>query len=145
MKTIKTLPLAMLFGCLNLLSTQAPAETFYKWVDEQGTTHYGSKPSEEHSSTPVHTSGRPSGPASRMAPSAKSENSEETDSGEGSVAYDAEEMAKYCKSIKERLDLMIAKNQIKQRNKDGSVVMLTEEQRQKQISDLKKRMTENCK
>lgn len=145
MKTIKPFSLALLFTCLTSLPCVAIADTYYKWVDENGTTHYGNQPSKEYASTPVHTSGQHSGPTSSMAPTKKSEqsSSEET-SNDGSEIYDAEELANYCKGIKERLDLMIAKNQIKQKNKDGSVVMLTEEQRQQQISDLKTKLADKC-
>lgn len=140
----KTLQLAVLIGCLTAFSQSAISETFYKWVDENGTTHYGNKPSQTHQSTTVHTSGRPSGPASKMAPVEKPAPKTEQNPGEGTTVYDAEELAQYCKTMKERLDLMIAKNQIKQKNKDGSVVMLTEEQRQKQISDIKKNIADKC-
>jgi len=140
----KTLQLAVLISCLAGFSQSATSETFYKWVDENGTTHYGNKPSHSHQSTTVHTSGRPSGPAAKMAPGEKPKPQAEQNTGEGTTVYDAEELAEYCKTIKGRLDLMIAKNQIKQKNKDGSVVMLTEEQRQKQISDLKKNIADKC-
>jgi len=79
-----------------------------------------------------------------MAPVEKPAPTTEENPGEGTTVYDAEELAQYCKTMKERLDLMIAKNQIKQKNKDGSVVMLTEEQRQKQISDIKKNIADKC-
>ncbi|GLQ30655.1 DUF4124 domain-containing protein [Litoribrevibacter albus] len=145
MKSLKQLKFALIISGLTALTSFSVADTFYKWVDENGTTHYGSQPSGKHDSTTIHTSGKASGPNSRMAPSQKSEKQNPEAAGEGTVAYDAEEMAKYCNDIKKRHDLMVSKNQIKQRNKDGSVVMLTEEQRQQQISDLKKKMAENCK
>lgn len=145
MKSITPFSLALVFTCLSTLTSVAVSETYYKWVDENGTTHYGNQPSGQYSSTPIHTSGKHSGPKSSMAPAANAEKpSEDSSSNEGSVVYDAEELAKYCAAIKKRHDLMIAKNQIKQKNKDGTVVMLTEEQRQQQISDLKAKLADKC-
>jgi len=145
MKTSKAIKVTLLLTCISAFSSAAISGTYYKWTDENGTTHYGNKPSDRHTSQPVQTSGGHSGKKSTMAPSQKTEAPSESPSqNEGSVVYDADELANYCKAIKKRLDLMTAKSRIKQKNKDGSVVMLTEEQRQQQISELKAKHADKC-
>ncbi|GAA3941994.1 DUF4124 domain-containing protein [Litoribacillus peritrichatus] len=145
MKTPKIAFFATVIALNTLLSANAVSDVFYKWVDENGTTHYGSKPSKEHQSDKVRTQGRSSGPVSKMAPKAQaSETESASTNSEGTIAYDAEELAKYCTSMKDRLSLMTSSNQIKQRNKDGSVVMLKEEERQAQISEIKQKIADTC-
>jgi hypothetical protein len=142
---LKPLQLALLLSCTLGLSAPSSGETFYKWVDEEGVTHYGNKPSKQHNSSPVLTSGRASGPASKMAPNKPAAKKDQpSNPNEGSVIYDAEELKQYCQNIQKRLTMMTSRNQIKQKNKDGSVVMLTEEQRQQQIADMKAQITDKC-
>ena len=145
MKTAKSTSFLLITILSSVFSTGLFADKFYKWVDENGTTHYGSKPSPNHKSNEVRTTGRASGPASQMAPKNEPSKQENTiSSTEGTVAYDAEELKTYCNSLKDRLNLMISSNQIKQRNTDGSVVMLKEEERQSQISDIKSKLADTC-
>ena len=127
------------------LSLNSYSDTFYKWKDANNNTHYGSNPPKGVNATTVRTSNRASGPVKKMAPTNNQENNNSTEnSSEGSTAYDATKVAKYCGETKKRLNLITSSNQIKQRNKDGSVVMLSEEKRQAQIQQLNDNIKEHC-
>lgn len=141
MNPIKTTLLILGFA---ITCNQLHADTYYKWIDDNGTTHYSSKPPEDREASPVHTTGRASGPVSRMAPKPKTNKDNSDGLEEGSTAYDAEANEKFCSEAQNRLNLMISSNQVKQKNKDGSVVMLSEEQRQGQIARIKDQISEHC-
>lgn len=141
MNLIKT---SLLILGLAISCNQLSANTYYKWVDDNGTTHYSNKPPKDRESSPVHTTSRASGPASRMAPKVQSNNDATKTSEEGSTLYDAKASEEFCTNAKERLSLVISSNQIKQKSKDGSVVMLSEEQRQSEITRIREQLAEHC-
>ena len=141
MNPIKTTLLILGFA---ITCNQLHADTYYKWIDDNGTTHYSSKPPKDRESSPVHTNSRASGPVSRMAPKEKQAANSSEQTEDGSTLYDAKANEEFCASAKDRLNLIISSNQVKQKSKDGNVVMLSEDQRQAEITRVQEQILEHC-
>jgi len=129
----------------------AAAERVYKWVDEQGVTHYSQTPPAGVRATPLDVAtGAPGGgeeggdPLERyrrvLSPPKKPEKA-----ADGiDPAKEAEARARNCKVARERLAVLTARSRILVLKPDGTSERLTEEQRQAEIKRMKAIIAANC-
>jgi len=139
----------ILTGSLMLaLSATAMASQVYKWVDDNGVTHFGAQPPQGQQSTTINTSA----PPPRPAPSAPAPSVEQADPEQAAidkkvkedVAKQEAERKQYCENA--RTNLAQLENNPRVRIEDGGEVRrLDENERQERITELKKSITENCK
>ncbi|MCP1652006.1 DUF4124 domain-containing protein [Pseudomonas nitroreducens] len=141
----------------SLLLALAPtvmAAQVYKWVDAQGTTHFGAQPPEGTNAATVNTNTAPPKASSNFPPPAAtkptlppSEDEKQKavdDKVKQEVAQQEAQRVKQCEQL--RVDLAQMKNNPRIRIDDGSGELrrLTEEERQARIAKSEKDIRENC-
>ncbi|ARS47840.1 MULTISPECIES: DUF4124 domain-containing protein [Pseudomonadaceae] len=139
----------ILTGSLMLaLSATAMASQVYKWVDENGVTHFGAQPPQGQQATTINTAAPPPRPTpSEPAPSVEElldpEQAAIDKKVKEDVAKQEAERKKYCETA--RTNLAQLENNPRLRLDDGGEVRrIDENERQERIADLKKSITENC-
>lgn len=140
----------ILTGTLMLaLSTTAMASQIYKWVDEQGVTHFGAQPPQGQQATTINPSAPPPRPASsEPAPTVEEQLDPEQAAIDKKVKEDVAkqeaERKQYCENA--RTNLAQLENNPRLRIEDaGEVRRIDENERQERIAELKKSIAENCK
>lgn len=141
----------ILAGSLLLaLSSPVMASQIYKWVDAQGTTHFGAQPPQGQLATsvnPVIAPPKPHEADTSPAPQA-------TDSGadaqkaidqkvKSEVAEQEARRAEYCTSVRTNL-AQLENNPRVRMEVQGEMRRLGEEERQSKITEAKKAIAENC-
>ncbi len=133
----------------------AAAAQVYKWVDEQGQTHYSQQPPVEQKSQQINPS-TGGGLGNDEAAKQRDQYREMFASPDEKKAKEAEEQAKkkaeYEKELKARCDRVRASLTAMQnnpgrrlKNDKGEVIRLTEEQRQKDMKTAQEWLEKNCK
>jgi hypothetical protein len=134
------------------LSASVMAGQVYKWVDDQGITHFGAQPPQGQPATSVNVSApqpKPSASeAKRSTPTfdsiADPEQAAIDKKVKAEVAAKEAERKQFCKDA--RLNLSQLENNPHLRiDVDGEVKRLSEDERQGRIGDLRKSIAENCK
>lgn len=142
---------------LTLLFTSAiQAKGYYKWIDERGVTHYGSQPPAAYIDGAVKvnvSSSTPSGKATAQTKiDARKKKQEEKAPVEKVNAVDQqnqkeqdESNQKNCEIYRKNAALIAQNNRIREKNAEGIVVMLSEEEKQSRLKKAKEFITEFCK
>lgn len=131
------------------------AQTIYKWVDEDGTVHYGERPPEGVAAEPVNVRSPRVGTSEPNATfsdpqalaDAKQEQQEQLQQLAEQRAQQEEEakrLAAACDAQRARLAEMIPRAKILLQNPDGTTRMLGDEERQQMIDESQKFVDENC-
>lgn len=139
----------ILTGSLLLaLSATAMAGQVYKWVDENGNTHFGAQPPEGREATTINTNVPQPKPAPMKPAAAPAE--EDTEQAEADkkvkkdVAKAEAELKEYCEQT--RSNLAQLKNNPRLKTHDGNEVKrMTEEERQAKIAEAEKNISEDCR
>lgn len=140
--------LMILTGSLLLaLGTQVVAGTIYRWVDEQGVTHFSAQPPRERAAETLRMAVPPTPPTSPATPPAPQNAAEQQREIEQKVkreiAETETERQRYCTTL--RTQLVQLENNPRVRVQDaGQVRRLTEEERQARILETRKKLTEDC-
>lgn len=140
-----------LFLSLTLLalSSIAVAEKFYKWVDENGVTHYDARPPQGMSATEVDTRTNASSSQNQEieALNARREAASEARKANQEKAEEAQRLAEKpddinqerCEKHKKNLDTLTNKPTVRRKNPDtGEMEVITQDVRDKMIEDAKK-------
>ncbi|AYC31694.1 DUF4124 domain-containing protein [Pseudomonas cavernae] len=138
----------ILTGSLLLaLSATAMASQVYKWVDDKGTTHFGSQPPQGQAATPVNTVApppKPPVPASQPAQTSDAEQQAIDAKVKKEVATKEAERKQYCENMRTNLAQLQNNPRLRVTEADGEVRRLSEEERQTRISEAEKAIKENC-
>jgi hypothetical protein len=139
----------MILACsvLLALSTGATAGQIYKWVDGQGNVHFGSQPPEGQEAAAVNPNiAQPKLNNQNPAPATEAKQSEQDvidEKVKREVAKQEAERKKFCEAT--RYNLAQLKNNPRARIEvEGEVRRLSEEERQAQISENEKAISEHC-
>jgi len=140
----------ILAGTLLLaLSSPSMAGQIYKWVDANGTTHYGAQPPQDRPATNVNTLVAPPRPVAAPAAQAPAEGVVDAEQEainakvKAEVAAQAEQLAENCKIYRNNLAQMQNNPRVRI-EVDGEVRRLTEEERQTRMAEAEKIIKENC-
>ncbi len=152
----RTLPLlaVLLLAPLPL----AAADTIYKWIDEQGTVHYGERPPHGVDAVEVLVSSGPRRSTTEVAatpdPAFAPPNPDQPNAAQQQREQRAERLAEQreeearlaaaCQAHKSRLEQMIPRAKIVLQNPDGTSRMLEDEERQAMIDEAQAFVDENC-
>ena len=145
---------ALLFLTL-LFTSAAQAKNYYKWIDERGVTHYGSQPPTAYIDSAVKinvSSSTPSGKAAAQTKiDARKQKLEEkppvdkSNSVEQQALKEQEETnKKNCEIYRKNITLIGKNHRIREKNADGVVVMLSEEEKQTRLKAANDFITEFC-
>ena len=140
------LPLIVL-ATLLAATEAAPAQTrIYKWIDDDGVTHYTQHPPPEGEAVVMDpdtgTSTRPPKP-SRPATGggAEADDDEETAAG---GSGDPETIEEYCAQIRERVQLLAGDEPVRLKRDDGTLQTLEGEAREARRTELEAQIAEHC-
>ena len=130
------------------MSSSVTAAQIYKWVDAQGTTHFGAQPPAGQTAETLSRVAAPPKPASQ--PSA-TEQTEDPDAQQRDidrkvkqqVANQEAERKRYCETLRTNL-AQLENNPRVRVEENGEVRRVTEEERQERITETRQKIAENC-
>ncbi len=139
----------LLLVALALFAVSAPAsDAIYKWVDEEGVTHFSAQPPEDVDYERVSAAfGTRAGPStSEPAESAVPEDADEdADSDEADEPTSAEEIAERCEQARENLEILRERERVAlQRDDEGEEEELDAERREEVIAETQAYIDEWC-
>lgn len=123
----------------------------YKWTDEQGNVHYSqTKPSNQKTESLRIKSHAPENKSTYKRPSLNLKDKDGTSTDTDAESANSNEpspqqQAEMCKRSKADLQILISQGQVRQKRQDGTVVYMTDEEKQKRIAAEKKRIEKYCK
>lgn len=124
----------------------ALAQRYYKWVDEQGTTHFTAEPPRDADYEIVDTSGAVIGSSSAATGRGQQDQAEEPEPiampREGEV--DPERVAQRCEQARENLFWLRANRRIQVERDDGSMEFIDFEEQQRLIEENEAILAEWC-
>lgn len=159
MMTVKTL-LAVAATALLFMSYQATSFAgVYKWVDDEGQTHYSDQPDKPDAETFNIRNNTTTKPRSIKNNTEKTNNSAKNNADEQlktpddsqvaepemvEIEFSKKEKRKLCNEAKNDLTAILSRGRMREINAKGEYIYLAEEQRQKRISSAKKKQHEYC-
>ncbi|MGI0118916.1 DUF4124 domain-containing protein [Zooshikella sp. RANM57] len=151
MRPLLLASISCLVFCLQIQSSHA--DTFYKWVDDQGVTHYGTRPPEGSNAESVNTHAQKPGnqeKATKQLEETKAEQAYQTKEEKEEERFQKDltaakqERKKQCEEARQNKVQLTLKSRVKMKMEDGSVKMLSEEERQEQIKQADEAIKEFC-
>lgn len=150
-KTIAILTLSLI-----LAASSGWAREVYKWVDENGQIHYGEAPQGDNAQSITLKSGpaKESGPHGTASTETlknvseelkkKREEREKQNAGAADSKKQDEEKARRCKNLNDHLKNLTDGLRIVNRDANGEIIVMSDEDRQKDIATTQKRIQEEC-
>ncbi len=134
---------------LSLVSSESfAAKKYYKWVDDKGVTLYSETPPRGQSAQTVTTYSSRGTPAPQTAAEkAKQKQAASKQAEAQNTQEETRERIKdpsLCRSAKENLQVITTNHRIRLRNEDGTMALLSEEDKQKQKQDALKIIADHC-
>lgn len=145
--------LCLMLAGLLAFAPPVVAETVYKWVDENGTVHFGERPPEGVESTAVNVSPKSAGlvperkpdtNAADQQPSVAQQQRDERGEKARAMQQEAELMAAACEAQRSQLMRLEPRTRVLVRDPDGSTRMLDDDERLKAIDEARTFIEENC-
>ena len=136
-----------------LLASSLSASEVYKWVDEQGITHYEERAPADKDYSKVTTYGVVPSEAKAAKDRLEKQRSEKEAAEQKGVDYDAQKKiadeqakvrAENCKGAQNNLKTIQENARIRMLGDDGEFRYLSEQERQEQIDTAKEMITANC-
>lgn len=134
-------PIITILAAIMLASSPAVASTFYRWVDDNGVTHYGERPPEGHSSEAVRTWGAASSDQERALEALearRTSRANEDQHAEDQQAAPAvpRPSAEYCQQHRRNLEVLTQRPIVRRTDPEtGEQVTLDAEQRDAMIAE----------
>ncbi len=135
----------LIVACLAGLSLAASAGTYYRWVDDEGITHYTAAPPQGIESEKVTSYNH-----SSSTPAPKAKPSEGTDA----VAKESPESQpapppslkdpERCSRAKQRVKTLQSNNRIRMRSDDGEYRFLSQEEIQEELAKSQQAIEQSC-
>lgn len=125
-------------------------ERVYRWMDDEGTTHYTAQPPADREYQAVRMDGTrlseagATGESSRDFRPMEWEETETQDEAAEDTGPDPEELIQRCGEAREQLDLLEQRTRIIVRDDDGEEDMLGDDERLELIDETRTFIAENC-
>lgn len=135
------------------LASPLQASEVYKWVDEDGVTHYGERAPADKNYSTVKTYGEVPGGGEEAKQRLEQQRTDKKASEAKDIDYAqqkkvADEQAKVraenCKGARSNLKTIEENARVRILGEDGEFRYLSEEERQQQINSAKEMISENC-
>lgn len=121
----------------------------YKWVDESGQVHYGSRPGNSNAETVTIRQNETTKPRAIKKPEEDEETEKEAEDKAKTEAevpqISKKEKRKYCNEAKSDLKVIKSRGRLREIDEKGQYSYLSEKQRQQRISAAKKKQREFCR
>lgn len=144
------LPVLLVLAMLLAAAPPAQAQTrIYKWVDEDGVTHYTQQPPPEGEAEELDPE---TGTGSGRSSSAD-EGDGDADEGDGEDDAraaaddgdgDTESVEEYCTRLRERVDTLAGDEPVRLRRDDDTIETLDDEAREARRTELEGQIAEHC-
>ncbi len=137
-----------------LLFTPAHAGKVYKWVDQDGVTHYDEQPPANREYTTVTTYGNAPSGAKAANERLDQQRTEQSEENKKAIDYEKEKkirdeearvLAENCNNAKANLKTMEENARVRVLGDDGQFRYLSEEEKQAQMDQAKDIIKESCK
>jgi hypothetical protein len=139
---------ALLLTVSLIPSTHAFAERIYKWVDDQGTTHYGARPPIDRPSQEIRINtpqaGQSDASTEPKSSDAQSKAKDEQPVPEKIDKRNKEAIARNCDIYRQNLKVMNESGRVRVQETDGQMRMLPEEERQEKIKQAQEYLKQYC-
>ena len=124
-----------------VVSPVALSSGIYKWTDENGKVHYGSRRPEDSQAEKLKIHVQPPSPAPE-----KTKDVTEVDKADPTVDDKArQERVAYCKSEKKRLKTAETSKTIHERDASGKIIKLASDERNQRIRKIRDNISKYCK
>ncbi|BFM19602.1 DUF4124 domain-containing protein [Gilvimarinus japonicus] len=138
---------ARMLGLITLLgalgSTQANADTVYKWTDDEGGVHYGTRPPGGQKSTAIKPKTGHSEPVDYSHFSSEAEK-EAAQAKQANGEKASTKNPERCKTAKSNLEILSRGGRVREPTDDGSFTYLDEEQKAARIEQAQQIIDESC-
>lgn len=135
--------LSLIALCFCLATAQLHASAYYRWVDENGVTHYTSTPPQGIASEKVTSS------SSGSSRAAESNAAPTTDDKNKAAVADETDPANFkdperCAAAEKRVETLQNNSRIRMRSEDGELRFLTPEEIQETLEEAQQAIRESC-
>lgn len=144
MRTTPTLALLSLALTAVLASVSSSAEEYYKWVDDQGVTHYGQRPPKNTAASRGETSIGHSAPSHYPSEQFTDNQKENTSAAKSTEKQQNQKDPERCKAAKDNLNTINTSSRIKVKGEDGQFNFLTPKEIAERKKDAQKAIGESC-
>ncbi len=126
-----------------VLAPAAAAQSVYKWVDEDGVTHYAQHPPDTGDAQLIDPENAAPPPSEPEAPETESAESgaDETDSADSELPSS---MSEYCDQMRQRVDTLAGDAALQIRQDDGNLQELSDEQRAERLERARSQIDQHC-
>lgn len=149
----KPLLLSAIFAGALVTAFSAQGAKFYKWVDDNGVTHYGESPPDTDTAVQINVKSGASSDqqkaienleAKRKAAQEQKEKDATADPAAEIEARNKEIMQRNCETQRQNLGQLRANRRVKETTESGEVRYLSEEEISKRIEQVQAYINENC-
>lgn len=155
MHRLQLIASTMLLAGIIFAAGSPAAGEIYKWTDENGTIHYGDRPSGAHSAVRLDITSEPTDPERvQQIVQARNDARAERQEAEATRAANApspeelraesEERAQKCTEYKDRLQKFVTSRRLYRHDENGERVYLDEEQTLAARADVQEKVEEYC-
>jgi len=137
------LVLASFLASLALSSNSLAARSFYKWVDQDGVTHYTTTPPPGQKATLVKTYGDKSRPTPTPSQSNKTKVAN-ADKSSDSGAPQYQKNPEYCRQARKNLTTIDSSNRVRLKDASGELRYLSHQEKLKRRDEALKAIKINC-
>lgn len=130
------------------MSSSVTAAQIYKWVDAQGTTHFGAQPPAGQMAETLSRVAAPPKPTTQPTAAEQDENPDAQQRDidrkvKQQVASQEAERKRYCETLRTNL-AQLENNPRVRVEENGEVRRVTEDERQERIAETRQKIGENC-
>lgn len=143
-------------GITGLSSNLAPADTFYKWTDAEGVTHYDKRAPTEGTATQVRTQSQTASDSARGESQSTEQKQQRTN--EKKAAEDKKQQAstadeaknnqellkQNCEQAKQNLATLNSSPRVREKDAQGNLRFLAPEEHQQKLNEAQKYLNDNC-
>ncbi len=138
--------IAALLAAVTLAPAVGASESIYKWVDDEGITHYAQQPPPDRdaqlvtpntASSPAQDSGQSSRDAQQSEASAGEQN--EGDNGDA-----PQNMTEFCNQLRERIATLESGDPVSVRQADDTLERLSDDERAQQLERARGQLQQHC-
>lgn len=135
--------IAALLAAVTLLPVAHAGQSVYKWVDDEGVTHYTQQPPSNRDAQLVtpNTAIGPKQDSGQSSPGAQQSDASNGDSDAGDAPQN---MTEFCNQVRERISMLEAEGPVSVRQSDDSLERLSDEERARQLEQGRRQLQEHC-
>lgn len=138
--------IAALLAAAILMPAAQASESVYKWVDDEGVTHYSHQPPANRDAQLITPDGT-IGPAPASEPSSQGSQQGDAASGEDEDEGGNEgpqNMTEFCNQVRERISTLDGEGPVSVRQPDDSLEQLSDEERAQRLEQARSQLQQHC-